>query len=469
MQRLTTRAKMTFQFSLVTILTLLITGVIFSIGYYISSRIEIRKNLLHEINEVISQHLYVEKGRLILKRGEENELLSEHLRNDGTSAVIYNSEFEPLATYGMFKKYDSEDYNKKNKIALENVFKTGEYFIYTDGKSYGNRPYELVIYPVSSNGGVVGLVQLAIEVQLANDIVKLSVMILLGALLIGATISFIASYFISKQALSPLTVLSQQMNDISTSNLDLKIDTSGNEKDEMVVLSRTFNRMLERINEGVLKQKEFISTASHELRTPLTRAVSNLEVILLDLKEQSARKSIRRTKEELLNLNSILESLLALSNIKELKKVSEEVKVREEIDIMLKNFALDIKRKRLRIENKVKDTTINIPKNYFYVIFNNLLSNAIKYSRKEGIINISCEVKKDRCGIKISDSGVGIRSRDLGQIFERFYRGRNAKGNGYGVGLALVKEVCNKLGLDISVISGEGKGSEFIVSGLETV
>jgi signal transduction histidine kinase len=97
--------------------------------------------------------------------------------------------------------------------------------------------------------------------------------------------------------------------------------------------------------------------------------------------------------------------------------------------------------------------------------FSNLLSNAIKYSAEDIFVQVTARQDEDATVISFRDQGLGIPQKDLGILFDRYYRGSNVSGIvGTGIGLYLAKTVVDMHGGDISVISQEGHGSCFTIS-----
>ena len=114
----------------------------------------------------------------------------------------------------------------------------------------------------------------------------------------------------------------------------------------------------------------------------------------------------------------------------------------------------------------MRKTTISTDKESFRTIFSNLLSNAIKYSPKSSSIKFLSEQGNNFITISIKDNGYGIDKNNIKRIFERFYRTSKARAHtkGTGLGLALVKQLSQRIGASVSVKSTINQGSEFFVS-----
>ena len=129
----------------------------------------------------------------------------------------------------------------------------------------------------------------------------------------------------------------------------------------------------------------------------------------------------------------------------------------------------DPKKKKYTIERYFtkKDLWVEIDTDKFTQVIDNIMNNAIKYSPDGGVITTRLLETHNHVILSISDQGLGIPRKDLGRIFDRFFRvdkARSRKQGGTGLGLAISKEVINMLGGQIWVDSVEGKGSTFYIS-----
>jgi signal transduction histidine kinase len=212
---------------------------------------------------------------------------------------------------------------------------------------------------------------------------------------------------------------------------------------------------LKPIEEAMEEQKRFISDASHELRTPLTAIKTETEVTLRDKKLdlKSAKKQLISNLEEVEKLKKLTDYLLRINkNIADnkeefdLKEVIQKITLRMKIRIELKGQAKIVANK-MAIEELL---TI-------------LLDNSVKYGGKNGKISVTIKPHL----IEVRDDGIGIRKSDIPHIFDRFYRADTSrtknKIEGYGLGLAIAKNIVDSHKGKIEVESEVGKGSVFRV------
>ena len=138
-------------------------------------------------------------------------------------------------------------------------------------------------------------------------------------------------------------------------------------------------------------------------------------------------------------------------------------------DMIIKNEAADLSQKKYTIVRYFtkKDLWVEIDTDKFTQVVDNIMNNAVKYSPDGGVITARLLETHNHVILSISDQGLGIPRKDLGHIFDRFFRvdkARSRKQGGTGLGLASSKEVVNRLGGQIWVDSVEGKGSTFYIS-----
>ena len=228
------------------------------------------------------------------------------------------------------------------------------------------------------------------------------------------------------------------------------------------------------------ERKEFVSNVSHELRTPLTSVKSYVEALsdgaIND--PELAPRFLGVVSDETERMIRMINDLLSLSRIDSgtAKLNLEYVNINElfnyilnRFDMIIKNEAADPSQKKYTIVRYFtkKDLWVEIDTDKFTQVVDNIMNNAVKYSPDGGVITARLLETHNHVILSISDQGLGIPRKDLGHIFDRFFRvdkARSRKQGGTGLGLAISKEVVNLLGGQIWVDSVEGKGSTFYIS-----
>jgi len=258
----------------------------------------------------------------------------------------------------------------------------------------------------------------------------------------------VIGWFYSGRILEPITKMIHEVDAINVSNLSKRLEESKN-KDELNMLSMTFNNMLERVDSAFKSQELFVANASHELRTPLTSLTGQLEITLL--KERTSaqyKQTIESVLEDIKNLNSISNSLIILiqTDLKEKDFPQIPVRVDEllwqvEQEYKLKNKNYHINIQYDSIPDDEKYMTISGEPLLMKTCFNNLIENACKFSIDHRVeVNLSFD--EEQIFIQFSNQGQLDEKTDMELIFQPFYRTNNARTYaGHGLGLAIVSKI----------------------------
>jgi two-component system sensor histidine kinase CiaH len=227
-------------------------------------------------------------------------------------------------------------------------------------------------------------------------------------------------------------------------------------------------RTLKPIEDAHDAQSRFTADASHELRTPLTAMQSETEVALMDpgLTLEKAKKQLASNLEEMGKLTALSDGLLRLAQLenKELRRMP--VPVDTVVEHALDRVLPWAEKKHILITvggaKHVRTTGDTTALTEALVI---LLDNAVKYSPEKTEISVTVQKGTRQIAIEVADQGAGIKATELPHIFERFYRADAARSkqhvSGYGLGLAIAKNIAGLHGGDITVESTPGKGSRF--------
>lgn len=216
-------------------------------------------------------------------------------------------------------------------------------------------------------------------------------------------------------------------------------------------------------------RKEFTANVTHELKSPLTSINGYAELISEGIaKGDDIQKFAQIICTEGNRLLNIIDDILKLSklegNSKDNKKVYLDVKA--VFDSCILKFKNMTDERDIEVTNKIKSFELKTDDSLFQDLLSNIYENAIKYNRNGGKIILSDKLEDDFYYIYIEDTGLGIKEEDVARIFERFYvvdkaRSRNMKST--GLGLSIVKHICDYLNYGIEVESEYGKGSKFII------
>jgi len=223
---------------------------------------------------------------------------------------------------------------------------------------------------------------------------------------------------------------------------------------EVALLARAFDDYQMRIEQMIRREREFTANASHELRTPLTAIKTSCELLLADpaLAEKS-RARVVRINEAAERMAEQIQALLLLARGQALGEV-EPVVLADCVAEAAEPYRAEIARKGLAFEVAVaSDAVLDLNYQALRFVLTNLIGNAVHYTER-GFVKVGYASK---C-LTVADSGRGISTENLPRVFERFYRDEHA-GSGIGIGLSIVKRVCDHYGWSIKVESAPMKGS----------
>lgn len=319
--------------------------------------------------------------------------------------------------------------------------------------------------PVYHQKKIVGYMLVAVPLIDANRVLdSLSRTLFIAYPLILLALFFIAR-IIAGRSIRPVASIIGTANIISRDNLNMRIELPVN-RDELYILSKTINDLLNRIENAIEREKQFTSDASHELRTPLAVIKGTLEVLVRKQRDgKEYEEKINYCIQEVDRINTLVDQLLLLARF-ESQKQAINVK-----STYLNAVLLDaISRQSATIQAKGIQISSNLKKEYYAntdeyllsIIIENLIANAVKYSHPQGTIEIGIESHQESLQIFIADNGIGISAADMIKVFGPFYRSKpneHPEIKGTGLGLSIVKRLCTLLDIQIDISSKENEGT----------
>ena len=281
---------------------------------------------------------------------------------------------------------------------------------------------------------------------------------------------YLSAWFVyrySRKTLSPLMSLAQTMRDFDLSkhkldSLHLEDYTHNRVDDEVRVLAESLKEFTQRLKKQLQREREFTHDVSHELRTPLAVIRGSLEI--LDKQDpitpiqQRAIKRMQTTSRDML---SLIETLLVLARDTE---TSEQPTEQFEINQLLPPLIQQINRTHNADQHveitlrENKQLTVNAPSQAVSIVIGNLLQNACNYTDRGAVI-----VEINATSISVSDTGSGIAEDALERIQQPFQRS-NDQVEGYGLGLDIVRRLCERFGWELTINSQVNQGTEVTVN-----
>lgn len=293
------------------------------------------------------------------------------------------------------------------------------------------------------------------EFRMTNWCITAAVMILSGIL----------AYFVSGRALKPLRSFASHVEKVQLDNLaDTKVDEDV--QPEFQQLSKSFNQMLERLNDAFAVQRQFTGNAAHELRTPLALMQAQLELFSAehpDAPPQTA-EFLTLLREQTERLIQMTKTLLEMSNLQVVAR-NEHIQLGPMVEEILTDLVPLAEKGSVTLERE-GDSAITGSDTLIYRLLFNLTENAIKYNRPGGSVRVSVSQAGNDALVRVSDTGRGIPEEYQRSIFQPFFRvdkSRSRECGGAGLGLSLVWEIADLHGGSVWVEESSESGTTVAV------
>ncbi|HXW59661.1 MAG TPA: HAMP domain-containing sensor histidine kinase [Solirubrobacteraceae bacterium] len=280
----------------------------------------------------------------------------------------------------------------------------------------------------------------------------------------GIALAALLGRLVAGAAVAPVRRLTRTAEHVAaTQDLSQRIAPSGGPEDEIGRLAKSFNAMLDALqlsmralDASVHAQRQLVADASHELRTPVTSLRMNIEILQqaddMDLDER--RRLLGDVVEQIEELSLLMNDLIDLARGDEPRLDTEDVR----LDTVVEQIVERARRRSpdvmflVDLEPRV---VVGIPARLERAVAN-LLDNAVKYSPPGEPV----EIRLHGDELTVRDRGPGISPEDLPHVFDRFYRGAEARGRpGSGLGLAIVRQVASQHGGTVSAEAAAGGGT----------
>ena len=282
-------------------------------------------------------------------------------------------------------------------------------------------------------------------------------------------LSGILAYFVSGRALKPLRSFTSQVEQVQLNNLaDMRIDEDA--ISEFRQLSRSFNQMLERLNNAFSAQRQFTGNAAHELRTPLALMQAQLELFSAehpDVRPETA-EFLTLLREQTERLIQMTRTLLEMSNLRQVAR-NERIQLAPMIEEIFTDLAPLSDKLGVTLTAEGDGIMTGSDALIYRLIFN-LTENAVKYNQPGGSVRVSVTQELEKLLLRVSDTGCGIPEEYQRSIFQPFFRvdkSRSREYGGAGLGLSLVWEIADLHGGSVWVEKSSEKGTTIAV-GLPT-
>ena len=278
----------------------------------------------------------------------------------------------------------------------------------------------------------------------------------------GIALAALLGRLVAGAAVAPIKRLTQATEHVTrTQDLSNRIQPAG--EDEIGRLAESFNAMLDALESSmsaldasVHAQRQLVADASHELRTPVTSLRTNIEILKQEsnMPVEERQRMLDDVVEQIEELTLLMNDLIELGRGEQPRSGSEDVR----LDLVVEE-AIE------RTRRHSPDTPFDVELDQVVLTgepgrlaraINNLLDNAVNYSPPGSPVEIAVHGEE----LTVRDHGPGISATDLPHVFDRFYRGAEARGRpGSGLGLAIVRQVAEQHGGRVSAEVAPGGGT----------
>jgi signal transduction histidine kinase len=293
----------------------------------------------------------------------------------------------------------------------------------------------------------------------------------LVALLTISVAGVIGAYAVAGRALRPLHQVTATVRRLGEATLDQRIRYSGAD-DEVAELAGTFDAMLDRIGEAFESQKRFVANASHELRTPLAVMRTEIDVTLADDEADVAefRRMATVVRDASERANGLVDALLVLARSEGQSGRRLGRKLPVDLAAGTASALLAARREserlKLTVSTSLEPAQVVGDPGLLERLAGNLIENAVRYNHLHGRMWVSTGADGNQAWLVVGNTGFEVDQADVPGLFEPFRRGgRERTGSrGSGLGLSIVRAVCEAHGGTVRAIAQPGGGLELTVT-----
>jgi len=406
------------------------------------------KKLLERVR--LAADFYLEKDELSDKTYKEVEARFRRITNESIRLYHANSDSLYIDDSLAFD-IPSHKLQRLNEDA-------GSLFFTTNGRQAVGMLYK-------DNQGNFVIVASGIDKNGTLQLTALRRMLLLCCAL-GLLVHYILTQILARRTFRPFAHLIRQVNDIKSDNLDMRLNYPQHKQDEITELVAAFNYFIQRLENAMMMQRNFLKHASHELKTPLAVLIGDIEVTLQQQRsEEEYNAVLRRLRREGLHLKSITESLLMLSGFEmPMQYQMQPVRIDELLWQVLDRKRIEYPEAKIGVDFRFPPEmeqclTVHANKDLLFVALSNLTDNALKFSGTRPV-HVTLSVTDNQLQLSIADQGPGILPEEQQKIFELFYRNSGHHHiEGHGIGLYLTRQILDLHNIKLKINSAARQGT----------
>lgn len=319
----------------------------------------------------------------------------------------------------------------------------------------------LLLLSTLATTGIVAIIAQYWTVQDNNQLLLYSLVTMGISIVIGFGLSFGFSAIMVKTSQPYLNAFHR------ITEFDFSVRIKDNQIMSNLGLAESINTMAEQLGSVETLRDGFVSDFSHEFKTPIV-SIAGFATLLKDknLSEDERNEYLDVIIDESHRLVELSESVLMLSRLDSQTIINENYLLDEQLRQCMLLFSRQCSQKNITLEADFDDEIpIYSCKKLVSQVWVNLLSNAVKFTPANGTITVAAKrLANNSIAVSVADSGCGMSKETQSKIFIKFFQGDKSRTTaGNGLGLSVVKKICDLLSLDISVESELTKGSKFTV------
>ncbi|MFN2747036.1 MULTISPECIES: sensor histidine kinase [Bacillus] len=437
------------------VLTLFIEAILFITLYTsivntrINEEIHALKGRGNSHRDVLEKHFdkkTIEHVALMETEADTNVIITDHKRN-----VLAQSVSGDMTAHLHFEEKNIP----ASGTVLESHWKTSKYIC--------------TISPIIKGRDTIGYVFMYLDTSSIQTLVKDITHRFFISFGLTGILTIAAIYVFSRLLTRPIIMMKAKTEKIAEGRDNISLNIKRN--DELGELAASIENLSSDLNRLQKERNDFLSSVAHELRTPITYIKGYADIAMRDKLDPAARNHyLSIIQEESDNMTRLVDDLFLLTRLKQpgfqIKKKPIHLQTFVEKEVQKSQIAFAEKRIGL-FSHIPADLYVSIDETRFSQVITNLLNNARHYSEHDTNVTVTAAVSNDRIMITVADEGCGIPEGERDYIFDRFYRidkSRSRQTGGTGMGLAIVKEIVEHHGGEITVNGRHPKGSEFVIS-----
>ncbi|MCL4137584.1 UNVERIFIED_CONTAM: hypothetical protein GTU68_067060 [Idotea baltica] len=280
----------------------------------------------------------------------------------------------------------------------------------------------------------------------------------------GLVLAFgLLTWWLVGRALRPVMSITSQVEAITSTSLDRRVPVPDTD-DELSDLATVMNRMLDRLQRGGERQRQFSADASHELRSPLSTVRAAAELLEANPEAERTQRLAADIVAESTRMDELIGDLLELSRLEE-SRMSPDRQETDLVELLRTEVADEVERGVVTIDSPAARSLRASPRQLRRLI-RNLVDNAVRHAASKVVVSIA-EVGDGMISLAVDDDGAGVADENKQIIFERFSRldeARSRDAGGSGLGLALVKAIAESHGGTATVTDSDLGGARFVIA-----